>query len=469
MPKTELLGKKFEKVFVLDTNIILNDANNIELLSQRGDNLIVLPEVVLDELDAKKIGFDEINFQARSFGRLLQDASIIENISHGEMNVIKVELNSGSEIQLHIITKSEYQSDSLNIDRKIVNDRKILEVTKDIRPYYDVENENYIFLSLDIMARTRALSMGINSETLKMDKNIGDAHTIDFSNNIEIDGFEGNIRDIPEQENHISNLEILNPSTGRRYEYFRSANTWDLLDEKNTKRIMSVPRNRGQKVMCELILDETNDIIVVSGPAGTGKNYVSLGAVVKLMDTHKDKYTKIIYIRKTIISGNKDDELGFLPGDLADKMNGYIQPMENSIETLMINKAKKKLNKEELEEAVEKFKLNYDVEYVYGGHLRGQTFPKGSIVILDESQNWDRGTMKTIISRAGEDNKFIIMGSNNQIDTPYLGKANNALTFMMAKCGEPNSSHVKIQGVNLTNVVRSRISEWADIAFENET
>ena len=221
--------------------------------------------------------------------------------------------------------------------------------------------------------------------------------------------------------------------------------------------------------MSELILDESNDIIVVSGPAGTGKNYVSLGAIVKLMDLHKDNYNKIIYIRKTIISGNKDDELGFLPGDLKDKMNGYIQPMENSIETLMINKAKKKLTKDELTELVAEFKKRYEIEYVYGGHLRGQTFPKGSIVILDESQNWDRSTMKTILSRSGEDNKFIIMGSNNQIDTPYLGKANNALTFMMSQCGKENSSHVRIQGINLTNVVRSRISEWADIAFEKET
>lgn len=466
---TELSGKKFNKVFVLDTNIVLNDVNNIELLSQRGDNLIVLPEVVLDELDAKKSGFDEINFQARSFGRLLQDASILENIEVGDLNVIKIEINSGSDVYLHIITKKTYEADSLNLDKKIINDRKILEVTKAIRHYYLVEDENYIFLSLDIMARTRALSMGINSETLKMDKNVGDAHTINFSNNIEIEGFNDTVADIPKQENHISNVEVLDPTTGRRYEYFRTSNTWELIDEKNTKRIMSVPRNRGQKVMCELILDEANDIVVVSGPAGTGKNYVSLGAAVKLMDTHKDKYSKIIYIRKTIISGNKDDELGFLPGDLGEKMNGYVQPMENSIETLMMNKAKKKLNKDELTEMVDKFKLTYGVEYVYGGHLRGQTFPKGSIIFLDESQNWDRGTMKTIISRCGEDCKLIIMGSNNQIDTPYLGRQNNALTFMMSKCGEPNSSDVRIVGINLTNVVRSKISEWADIAFENET
>lgn len=466
MHNTELLEKEFDKVFVVDTNIILNESSNIELLSQCGDNLIVLPEVVLDELDAKKSGFDEINFQARSFARLLSDATIIENIKIKNLNFIKIEVISGTDIHLHIVTKDVYATDKLNLDRKILNDRKILEVTQDIQNHYRVP---IVFLSLDIMARTRALSLGINTETLKIDKHTGDAHTIDFSNDLEIDNFSGDPCDIPEQLPHTSNVEILDPKSGRRYEFFRTLGSWGQLDERNSKRIISVPRNRGQKVMSELILDESNDIIVVSGPAGTGKNYVSLGAIVKLMDLHKDNYNKIIYIRKTIISGNKDDELGFLPGDLKDKMNGYIQPMENSIETLMINKAKKKLTKDELTELVAEFKKRYEIEYVYGGHLRGQTFPKGSIVILDESQNWDRSTMKTILSRSGEDNKFIIMGSNNQIDTPYLGKANNALTFMMSQCGKENSSHVRIQGINLTNVVRSRISEWADIAFEKET
>lgn len=200
----------------------------------------------------------------------------------------------------------------------------------------------------------------------------------------------------------------------------------------------------------------------------TGKNYVSLGSITRLMDLNKDKYEKIIYIRKTIISGNKDDELGFLPGDLSEKMNGYIQPMENSIETLIKNKAKKKVEKDDLEELVDDFKKKYDVEYVYGGHLRGQTFPKGSIIILDESQNWDRSTMKTILSRVGENCKVLVMGSNNQIDAAYLGKSNNALTFMMNQCGKENTSNVRIQGINLTNVVRSKVAEWADIAFERD-
>ena len=74
---------KFDNVYVLDTNIILNDANDIFTIAQEGNNLIVLPETVIDELDTKKTGFEEINFQARAFGRLLSDAEVIKTVKIG--------------------------------------------------------------------------------------------------------------------------------------------------------------------------------------------------------------------------------------------------------------------------------------------------------------------------------------------------------------------------------------------------
>jgi len=465
MTNTKLLDKTYEKIYVLDTNIILNESSNIELLSQDGNNLIVLPETVLDEIDAKKSGHDEINYQARQFQRQLQDAIITDNVKIENLNFINVKINEESTIDLHLIAKDGYDVDKLDIDKKIINDRKILEIAADVKKMY--AHDTVIFVSLDIMARTRAISLGIDAETLKLDTDL-DNHTISFHCELEIEGFNGDITLIPECEDHISNIEVTNPITGNRYYYFRTVNSWGLIDDKNINRDPSVPRNVGQKAMSDLILDDTNDIIVVSGPAGTGKNYVSLGAATRLMDLHKDKYEKIIYIRKTIIAGNKDDELGFLPGSLEEKMNGYIQPMENSIENLVKNKAKKKLHQDEVDEKVQEFKDRYQVQYVYSAHLRGQTFDKGSIIILDESQNWDRSTMKTIISRSGEDTLFLIMGSNNQIDAPYLGKSNNALTFMMNQCGKPNESGIRIQGINLTNVVRSKIAEWADIAFDRD-
>jgi len=465
MTKQQLLDKEYKKIYVLDTNIILNEASNLELLSQNGENLIVLPETVLDEIDSKKSGHDEINFQARQFQRQLQDAKILQNVNVNGLSFINVKISEESTVDLHIISKEKYEVEGLNVDRKILNDRKILEIAKDVQNKYD--NLNLIFISLDIMARTRAISIGIEAETLKQDMEEGNDKLI-FNESFKIPNFEGNTSFLPEIDKHISNIEVIDTTDGKPYYYYKSGINWKPFDDKNTKKDPSTPRGMGQKALSNLILDDTNDIIVVSGPAGTGKNYVTLGAATRLIDVNKDKYEKIIYIRKTIISGNKDDELGFLPGDLTEKMSGYIQPMESSIKRMVMNKAKRKLTKEELTENITKFKNKYEIEYIYSGHARGDTFDEGSIVILDESQNWDRPTIKTLISRIGENSKLLILGSNNQIDTPYLGKMNNALTFAMGQVGKENSSNLNIVGCNLTNVIRSKYAEWADIALAKD-
>jgi PhoH-like ATPase len=459
---------KYDKIYVLDTNIILNNASNIELLSEQGKNLIVLPEVVLDELDSKKTGWDEINFQARSFGRILQDAKIVENTKINHIHVTKIFVNSGVNADIHILAKESYLADSQKFSGSILNDRKIIEIAKDAEIMYDsMYNADVIFISLDIMARTRAVSMQIQTETLKITDDLLGAETKTFFNTVHIDNYE-NTHQIPQQDKDVSGLHIIDDITGLNVIYYiDSSGNYVKIDEKNEDRIPAVPKNARQKILTKAILDEGNDIVVINGAAGTGKNYITLGAAIKLMELHKDKYTGIIYLRKTVISGDKEDELGFLPGTKEEKIAGYMQPMEDSIRNLIINKYHdKKLTPLELDENIKVFKEKYNIQYSYVGHLRGSTFPKGSIILLDESQNWSHLSARTILSRVGESSKLIIMGSNNQIDTPFLGKSNNALTFMMSQCGKDNSSGVKIKGVNLINVIRSKIAEYADIAFE---
>ena len=82
----------FEKYYLLDTNILLEDATNIYKLSQEGKNLIVLAETVLDEIDTKKSGFDEINFQAREFARILENAIVVESIRKDLYKIIRLKI-----------------------------------------------------------------------------------------------------------------------------------------------------------------------------------------------------------------------------------------------------------------------------------------------------------------------------------------------------------------------------------------
>ncbi len=443
--------QKFEKVFVLDTNIILDNAYNIEILSEQGKNLIVLPETVLDELDSKKSLINtEIGFQARQFARLLQDAVIENQKNIGALKIIETSI---AKTIIYIISKEFYNVD--DTPKEIKNDRKILEIASDLQTVYS----DLVFISLDVMARTRALSLGIKTEALTLGNKDIDADK-DFHIQMKIPNFIGVEEEIPEVDEHISSVEIINED-GKPFIYFKNCTSWHLIPEKNPYRLPAPPINLRQKVMSSLILDK-NDVVVISGAAGTGKTLVALSAAMKVCDLNKDVYKKIYYIRRTVISGTKEDELGFLPGTLEEKMQGYNAPMEDSLKKIAQLK-KKNQTKEEVAERIGDLREKYEIEYLYAGHLRGATLEDGSILICDEVQNWDITSIRTIFSRMGKNSMILAMGSNNQIDSNYLTRNTNALTFLMDKAGYENESQVRIKGIKLTNVMRSKLAEWADL------
>src|SRR5574344_469850 len=153
----------FEKYYLLDTNILLEDATNIFRLSDGSKNLIILSDTVLDELDSKKSGFDEINFQAREFARILENSKFISSELFRDIKIIRVKIEGSFETIIDIVSKDDYRVSSKNISLNILNDRKILELTQDIKEHYKAD---IIFLSMDIMARTRALSLDIKTDSL---------------------------------------------------------------------------------------------------------------------------------------------------------------------------------------------------------------------------------------------------------------------------------------------------------------
>lgn len=439
-----------QKVYCLDTNIILDNPSNIIKLYDNG-NIILLPEVVIDECDAKKSGFEEINYNARQFARFLEESEILGKYEENGLLYIKTRIESLG-VELYIVSKQEYKCESTKVALNILNDRKILEVASDASIIF----KDLIFISLDIMARTRALSLGITTETLKgKDQKL----EFQFHKTLEIPEYNGKINDVLKTiqlEPETTSLEITNDS-GKKYFYFKNKNSqFELLDEKNEKKFPAPPVNLMQKVASNIIYDEA-DISVIFGPAGTGKNVIALSSAMRLIDTKE--YNKIYYIRRTIISGDTEDELGFLPGDLNDKMAGYNYPLEDSL-TKLAKLKKRDAKKEDIEEIVSNYKEKYDIEYLYAGHLRGSTLEDNSIIIIDEAQNGSVSFMKTMISRVGQHSIVIVLGSNNQIDSKYLNKYNNALTTLMKKSKNENSLSLRI--VELKNVIRSKHAEWAD-------
>ena len=162
----------------------------------------------------------------------------------------------------------------------------------------------------------------------------------------------------------------------------------------NGKRIVAKTKNQKKIVN----LHKKNDLLFVIGPAGTGKTYVSVALGVKALKEKKVK--KIIITRPVVEAG---ESLGFLPGDLQDKIDPYLKPIYDALEDMIpIQKMKK-------------FIENKTIEIAPLAYMRGRTL-KNAFILLDEAQNTTKSQLKMFLTRLGEDSKMIITGDISQID-----------------------------------------------------
>lgn len=447
------------KNFFLDTNIILDSTEHLVALSENGKNTIIICDTVLDEIDSKKSGFDIINYNAREFNRFCEQGTIIDesDINHTARRIV---IQNGL-VNIHFVSLLLHEFNEHNTDRKILSDRRIIETAQKIMKEYD----GLVVLSNDIAFRTRASIEKLKVEPLKAGTNKID--DLDFMETISLDydvKLPINCSEVNINNQYSTGFEFINSVTGKPTYGYRDGNSIFQINEEFLTKQNCVPINIRQKILSQLMLSDSNDIVVVFGAAGSGKNVLATSAACALRDMKNSPYQKIVYIRKTVTSvDGKHEELGFLPGDLDAKMAGYLKPLYNTVETLIKRKYKqfKGKSKEEISDKVKEFMSAYNIQYEYEGFLRGGTI-SDSVVILDEFANDSQSSAKLIMTRIGENCKVFILGDVNQIDNPYLNKHNNALAFMASKCKVKNEFGVNIVGMNLTETVRSKIAKYAD-------
>src|SRR5574344_1178889 len=464
---------KFEKYYLLDTNILLEDATNIFRLSDESKNLIILTETVLDEIDTKKSGFEEINFQAREFARILENSKIVSSSKFNDKKIIRLNILNEYNTVVDIVSKDEYISSSKNISLNILNDRKILEIANEIQEYYE---EKIIFISMDIMARTRAISLDIKSDALH------GKESIDFDYNF--------IRNI---EINFENLEFLDNKDINNFdkEYkvdqfsycFKVKNSDQvvlasienkkikILDEEEVRNQIITPLNKEQLFFSNAIISHFYNVLIIEAKAGSGKTLLALSGALKLV---KQKlYQKIIYIRNSIESLDKGEDVGYLPG-LEEKFRIYNHPLMDSLEYIIRTEHKRKRNKRseipytpledsEVNARVEQMISNYGIETMWVGEMRGRTL-SNSFIIIDEAQNMSNKTMQMVLSRIDSSCKVVILGSNKQIDNFYVNRYTNALTTLL-KSTQNENNLVNIFAIKLEKVLRGPITEWAENIF----
>lgn len=157
-------------------------------------------------------------------------------------------------------------------------------------------------------------------------------------------------------------------------------------------------RNRTQEAMVKAYFE--NDLIFATGPAGTGKTYIAIALAVRALKNREIK--RIILTRPAVEAGER---LGFLPGDLKDKLDPYLQPLYDALGDMI--PAKK----------LQEFMGDGTIQIAPLAYMRGRTLDR-ACVILDEAQNTNLGQLKMFLTRMGCDAKFIVTGDASQVDLP---------------------------------------------------
>ncbi len=433
-----------KKIFILDTNVILHDHKCIYSFLE---NDIVLPITVLEELDQFKKGNDQINFQAREFTRELDKLA-------GE-NLFKegVSLGKGHG-KLFIATGKAFPEVMMNSFSDKTPDHRILSIALFIKAEFP--KRQCVLISKDINLRMKAKSVGMFAEDYENDKvkNIDILHKgVEIHDNFDLQTIETlyerkaiPIADFPFEGDLPANQYVIlrngNHSVLAHYDPFAQ----QIIRVEKHGAFGIEPRNAEQAFSLHALLNPEIKLVSLTGKAGTGKTLLALAAA---LHQHKS-YNQILLARPIVPLANRD--LGFLPGDVNEKIGPYMLPLFDNLSVI-----RSKFGAQSKENIIVEDMLKTDKLVITPlAYIRGRSL-SDSYFIIDEAQNLTPHEVKTIITRAGEGTKMIFTGDIHQIDSPYLDMQSNGLAYLTDKMkGQDIFAHV-----NLIKGERSYLAELA--------
>ena len=440
------MAKNQKKTFVLDTNVILHDYRSIYNFA---DNDIVIPIVVLEELDKFKKGNDLINFHAREFARELDKISDKDFFDHG------ADLGNGRG-RLFIqpgVKFSQKMRDSFSDDTP---DHRILAVTEFISE--KMKGQTVILVTKDMNLRMKARSLGLQAEDYKTDQ----VEDLDFAINRsvrEVDDFDVSMINCIYENAGGVEVEKVFPGQdikGNNYYVLKNGNASVLACYDPIRRIVRkvekpnvfgiYPKNAEQAFAVDALLNPEIQLVAISGKAGTGKTLLALASALQ-----QSKQYEFIYLARPIVALSSKD-LGYLPGDVNEKVDPYMQPLYDNLGFI-----KRRFNMHSKENLlIEDLQKEQKLVISALAFIRGRSL-SDVYFIVDEAQNLTPHEVKTIITRAGEGTKMIFTGDVDQIDSPYLDKKSNGLSHLFDKMhGQDIFAHV-----HLEKGERSRLADLA--------
>ena len=440
-----------KKIFVLDTSVILFDHNSITNFDEHD---VVIPITVLEELDEFKKGSDTKNYEARQFIRFLDKKA-------GESGLQDwISLNGGTKGKFKVIMNSEgNEVDANKVFGGNKNDHKILNAA--LKMAAEAPDRKVILVTKDINLRLKAKALNVTAEDYETGK-IKDVDTL-YSGKTTLEDFSQTTIDriykqkvltpeaLEEEKLQTSfapnHYYILKGSKSSTLAFYNG--TSESLEQVEKRGCFNIkPRNAEQTFALNAVLNPDIKLVTLSGVAGTGKTLLALAGSLEQRRDFKQ-----IYLARPIVPlSNKD--IGFLPGDMKAKINPYMQPLWDNLKFIKNQYSEKDKEYKQIEDMVNSEKLLVTpLAYIRGRSLSNVIF------IVDEAQNLTPHEVKTIITRAGENAKFIFTGDVHQIDTPYLDEQSNGLSYLIDKIkGNKLFAHVMLE--------KGERSELANLANE---
>ncbi len=442
------------KNYIIDTNVMIHDPyfyNNFE------DNNIIIPIICIEELDKLKNREGIKGFHARcsirEINTLMGDGSLKDGVRLPGGGLIRIEMNH---MDTGILPNAMSHSK---------NDNLILAICLSIMK--DTQTPT-ILITKDVSMQIKADSLGISTEDYKHDKI---TETVLYKGYSELSISKEQIGaiyseglELPNETgdnvfpNHFFHFHDLSDSSHEVLAKFDGKKIVPLRYEKEAAWGLR-PMNKEQKMAFELLMDPSVHFVSMAGGAGSGKTILATSVALQKV-IEEGIYRKIIFVRPVVSAGN---DIGFLPGDEAEKLNPWMSSFYDAIDNLMDMRYKHRKDGRDLdgtvEEFIDMFRQKGIMETKTFNYMRGRTLSK-ALVIVDEAQQTTPHLAKLMLTRAGHDSKFVFVGdpSDNQIDNVYVDSRSNGLIYAIEKM----KKHQITGHVTLKQVERSPLAKLAE-------